>query len=108
MTARTRSSASRSSSFIGSYPPETFAKAGQFGVVKLCAALGVSTSGYYAWKRRPPTAHEVADQKLRGQIRELGLIRFGGQFDYAATPRAALSNSAGEAYPMAECIRSWL
>jgi len=39
----------------------------------------------------------------------VGLIRSRGQCDYAAAlTTAARSNSAGEAYPMAECIRCWL
>ena len=40
-------------------------KAGDFGVVEMCTALGVATSGYYAWKKRAPSAHAVEDQKLR-------------------------------------------
>lgn len=46
-------------------------KAVEFSVVELCDALGVSTSGYYAWRRRPASTHEVEDQKLRVQIREV-------------------------------------
>jgi putative transposase len=36
---------------------------------KLCRALGVSRSGYYAWTRRPPSAHALADAKLVPVIR---------------------------------------
>jgi putative transposase len=36
---------------------------------KLCRALGVSRSGYYAWSHRPPSAHDVADAKLVPIIR---------------------------------------
>jgi transposase InsO family protein len=46
-------------------------KAEEFGVVELCRALGVSTSGYYAWKARPASAHALEDQKLRLKIREV-------------------------------------
>jgi hypothetical protein len=36
----------------------------------------------------------------------VSLIRFGGQFDYAACCiGSARSNSAGETYPIAECMR---
>jgi putative transposase len=35
----------------------------------LCAALGVSRSGYYAWSRRPPSERAVGDSKLIPVIR---------------------------------------
>lgn len=36
---------------------------------KLCRALGVSRSGYYAWSHRPPSAHAVKDAQLVPIIR---------------------------------------
>jgi putative transposase len=33
-------------------------------VERLCAALGVSVSGYYAWRTRPPSQHQQADAVL--------------------------------------------
>ena len=36
---------------------------------RLCRVLGVSRSGYYAWRHRPPSAHAVADAKLVPVIR---------------------------------------
>ena len=36
---------------------------------RLCAALDVSRSGYYAWTRRPPSQRAVADSKLIPVIR---------------------------------------
>jgi transposase InsO family protein len=36
---------------------------------KLCRALGVSRSGYYAWSRRAPSARALADAKLVPVIR---------------------------------------
>ena len=36
----------------------------------LCRTLGVSPAGFYAWRKRPPSEHARADQRLRVQIRE--------------------------------------
>ena len=36
---------------------------------KLCRALGVSRSGYYAWTRRPPSSRSLVDAKLVPVIR---------------------------------------
>jgi putative transposase len=35
----------------------------------LCRTLGVSPSGYYAWRGRTPSAHELADRKLAPLVR---------------------------------------
>jgi hypothetical protein len=40
-------------------------------VTRLCAALGVSRSGYYAWRQRPPSARREADQRLLPVLRRL-------------------------------------
>ena len=37
----------------------------------LCRLLGVSRSGYYAWRQRPPSARARADQELTRQIRAI-------------------------------------
>jgi putative transposase len=39
-----------------------------YAVVVLCRLLKVSTSGYYAWVTRPPSAREIADDVLTAQI----------------------------------------
>jgi transposase InsO family protein len=41
---------------------------GQFPVTRMCKVLGVSPSGYYAWRKRPPSAREMANQALYKQI----------------------------------------
>ena len=37
----------------------------------LCRLLGVSRSGYYAWRQRPPSARARADRGLNRRIREI-------------------------------------
>ena len=37
-------------------------------VSRLARALGVSRSGYHAWRRRKPSAHSLADAALRERI----------------------------------------
>ncbi|MBM0106486.1 transposase [Steroidobacter sp. S1-65] len=43
---------------------------GRFAVGLMCSALGVSVSGYYAWRNRPPSARTRANDQLLEQIRE--------------------------------------
>jgi transposase InsO family protein len=40
------------------------------GAARLCRALHVSRSGFYAWCRRPRSSHEVDDERLKVQVRE--------------------------------------
>ena len=42
-----------------------------YGVKRLCTVLGVSRSGYYAWRDRPPSAHAMRDDELGGLCREI-------------------------------------
>jgi putative transposase len=39
-----------------------------FAIRRLCRALGVSPSGYWAWRRRAPSRRAVANAQLRQQI----------------------------------------
>jgi putative transposase len=45
-------------------------KAQEWGVARLCRALNVSPSGFYAWKDRPPSDHDLEDDRLRGLVHE--------------------------------------
>jgi len=47
------------------------AQAAQHAVRLLCRVLGVSRSGYVAWRTRPPTVRARADQLLTEQIRRI-------------------------------------
>jgi len=50
-------------------------------VTRLCAALAVSRSGYYAWRDRPASARTVADQPL---LPELCRLHQQGREEYGA------------------------
>jgi transposase InsO family protein len=40
----------------------------EYPVTRLCRTLGVSPSGYYAWRQRPPSARALANQRLVTQM----------------------------------------
>lgn len=42
-----------------------------YPVKAMCQALGVSDSGYSAWKRRPPSQRQLADEALAARIRQV-------------------------------------
>jgi putative transposase len=42
----------------------------EFKVRLMCRVLAVSTSGYYAWRKRPTSQREMANQKLLAAIRK--------------------------------------
>jgi putative transposase len=41
----------------------------EFPVRLMCRVLGVSPSGYYAWRQRPTCAHAIADERLLLHVR---------------------------------------
>ena len=43
----------------------------RFRVATMARVLGVSPSGYYAWRRRPPSARAEADAELTTRVREI-------------------------------------
>lgn len=42
----------------------------EFSVERMCRVLGVRRSGYYAWRKRPPSTQEQANAELLTKIRE--------------------------------------
>lgn len=43
---------------------------GKFPVIRMCKELEVSPSGYYAWRGRPPSKREMANQELTAKIKQ--------------------------------------
>ena len=60
-------------------------------VAVACCVLRVSTSGYYEWRSRAPSAREVADEALRTQIVEIHVMSRGS---LVATLRSGLDTQA--------------
>ena len=42
---------------------------GEFKLRLMCRLLGVTASGYYAWRKRGPTARQIADEVLMAHVR---------------------------------------
>ena len=45
--------------------------AAEYPTQLMCRVLEVSRSGYYAWRERPPSQRQMANQALVKEIREL-------------------------------------
>ena len=41
----------------------------EFPVTRMCRVMNVSPSGYYAWRTRPVSAREMANQELVDKIK---------------------------------------
>jgi putative transposase len=54
-----------------------------FDVRRMCKCLRVSSSGYYAWSKRPESQHAIVDTRLRVEIRAL----FAKNRGYYGSPR---------------------
>ena len=46
-------------------------------IATLCRVLGVSRAGYYAWRRRPPSARARADGELTRRIHQIHAMSRG-------------------------------
>ena len=44
------------------------------GITRLCRTLGVSRTGFYAWRGRPLSPHDVEDQRLKVLVHEAHLL----------------------------------
>ena len=58
------------------------ANQGRFRVATMARVLGVSPSGYYAWRQRPPSARAQADAELTARVQE---IHAGSRGTYGAS-----------------------
>ena len=48
-----------------------------YPITTMCRLLGVSASGYYAWRRRHPSRRAASDTALEVRIREIHAASFG-------------------------------
>ena len=72
------------------------AEAAQFPVSLLCRVIGVTRQGFYAWKRRPPSARELADRKLCERIRQI----YGETEEIYGAPRICSELKLGDGIPV--------
>ena len=74
-----------------------------FPITVLCAVLGVSASGFYAWLTRPTSARARADEQLGRVIGpldplpqgRLGEVQIDGDLGHAAIPDPAEADGLG-------------
>lgn len=78
----------------------TFIKnhAARYPVSRFCEVLGVSRSGYYAWRQRPPSRRERENTRLLGRIKILHQEhrgRYGSPRIHAALAQQGIAVSKG-------------
>ena len=61
----------------------------QHRVATLCRVLGVSTSGFWAWRERPASAHRLEDEVLKQLI---AAVHRGSRHTYGV-PRSTRSSA---------------
>jgi putative transposase len=64
-----------------------------FPIAFMCRHLGVSTSGLYAWRLRPPSAHCLQDQRLKVLVHEahqIGRTYYGSPRVHRALKKQAI------------------
>jgi putative transposase len=59
------------------------AERAQHAVSRLCEVLGVTRAGFYAWRGRAPSEHELADRELSKAVRRI----FAGSRETYGVPR---------------------
>ena len=67
---------------------------GEFRIETLCEVLGVSRSGYYAWRRRPRSQRDETNAKLTQTIRRIheeSRRIYGSPRIYAALQRRGIA-----------------
>lgn len=72
--------------------------ASRWPIARLCVQLGVAASGYYAWRKRPPSARRRANELLLTRIREVhagSRKTYGSPRVHAALKAANVSCSLG-------------
>ena len=78
--------------------------AGQFPVEKMCGALGVSRSGYYAHQDKPRTPRRLRDESLKPKVRQ-SFARNDGRY---GSPRILLDlRREGEWGPEPHALEPW-
>ena len=57
-----------------------------YPIATMCRVLGVSSSGYYAWKKRQPSQRSETDAALTAEIRAAHALRVAPMVRRASTP----------------------
>ncbi len=72
-----------------------------YDVKRLCRLAEVSTSGFYAWHKRPPSPRQIADGELLEQITTIHVDsrRTYGAPAFMANSPAAVCMSAANEWP---------